>query len=119
MGDLGTTRRSTSPCTIQGKIAFEPLLTVSAYRCELEPTGAEVGDAFYGHEKKVHLILRNTGQVTANFQFMPLPGAMFGDHQDKAFRTAPRWATIEPEQASCTHNDLSSEYHRLVWSALT
>jgi hypothetical protein len=29
---------------------------------------------------------------------MPLPGAMFGDDRDKNFRTAPRWATIEPEQ---------------------
>lgn len=70
------------------------------FRCELEPTSAEIGKAFYGEEKKVHLILRNTGQVTANFQFMPLPGAMFGDDKDKNFRTAPRWATIEPEQAS-------------------
>ncbi|DBA87288.1 hypothetical protein WJX77_005794 [Trebouxia sp. C0004] len=67
-------------------------------RCELEPTSAEIGEAFYGQEKKVHLILRNIGQVTANFQFMPLPGAMFGDDKDKNFRTAPRWATIEPEQ---------------------
>ncbi|KAL0027397.1 hypothetical protein WJX79_008379 [Trebouxia sp. C0005] len=67
-------------------------------RCELEPTSAEVGEAFYGQEKKMHLILRNTGLVTANFQFMPLPGAMFGDDKDKNFRTAPRWATIEPEQ---------------------
>ncbi|KAL3153090.1 Heat shock 70 kDa protein A [Trebouxia sp. C0009 RCD-2024] len=69
-------------------------------RCELEPTSAEIGEAFYGQEKKVHLILRNIGQVTANFQFMPLPGAMFGDDKDKNFRTAPRWASIEPEQAS-------------------
>ena len=69
-------------------------------RCELEPTSAEIGEAFYGQEKKVHLILRNIGQVTANFQFMPLPGAMFGDDKDKNFRTAPRWATVEPEQAS-------------------
>lgn len=67
-------------------------------RCELEPTSAEIGEAFYSREKKIHLILRNIGQVTANFQFMPLPGAMFGDDRDKNFRTAPRWATIEPEQ---------------------
>ena len=69
-----------------------------AHRCELEPTSAAIGEAFYGQRKKVHLILRNTGQVTANFQFMPLPGAMFGDDADKKFRTAPRWASIEPEQ---------------------
>lgn len=69
-------------------------------RCELEPTSAEIGDAYYGQRKKVHLILRNSGQVTANFQFMPLPGAMFGDDADKKFRTAPRWATIEPEQVA-------------------
>lgn len=69
-------------------------------RCELEPTSADIGEAFYEQRKKVHLILRNTGQVAANFQFMPLPGAMFGDEADKKFRTAPRWATIEPEQAS-------------------
>jgi hypothetical protein len=73
-------------------------LSVCCIRCELEPTSAEIGEAFYGHEKKVHLILRNIGQVTANFQFMPLPGAMFGDDKDKNFRTAPRWATVEPEQ---------------------
>lgn len=73
-------------------------LSVCHTRCELEPTSAEVGEAFYGQEKKMHLILRNTGLVTANFQFMPLPGAMFGDDKDKNFRTAPRWATIEPEQ---------------------
>jgi len=74
------------------------LLSVCPVRCELEPTSEEIGEAFYGQEKKVHLILRNIGQVTANFQFMPLPGAMFGDDRDKNFRTAPRWATIEPEQ---------------------
>ena len=37
-------------------------------------------------------------QVAANFQFMPLPGAMFGDNSDKNFRPTPRWASIEPEQ---------------------
>ena len=37
-------------------------------------------------------------QVTASFEFMPLPGAMFGDPADKAFRPAPRWATVSPEQ---------------------
>ena len=39
-------------------------------------------------------------QVTASFEFMPLPGAMFGDPADKAFRPAPRWASVSPEQAS-------------------
>ncbi len=29
---------------------------------------------------------------------MPLPGVMFGDAGDKAFRVAPRWATLAPEQ---------------------
>lgn len=46
-------------------------------------------------------------QVTASFQFMPLPGAMFGEPADKAFRPAPRWASISPEQVgvlgSSTH----------------
>ena len=37
-------------------------------------------------------------QATANYQFMPLPGVMFGDPADKAFRVAPRWATLSPEQ---------------------
>ena len=37
-------------------------------------------------------------QVTANFQFMPLPGVMFGDPSDKAFRVAPLWAALSPEQ---------------------
>ena len=37
-------------------------------------------------------------QTTANYQFMPLPGVMFGDPADKAFRVAPRWATLSPEQ---------------------
>ena len=46
------------------------MLTVSVCRCKLEPTGAEVGEAFYGHEKKVHLILRNTGQITISTELV-------------------------------------------------
>jgi hypothetical protein len=37
-------------------------------------------------------------QVTANFQFMPLPAAAFGDASDRSFRTCPRWAALAPEQ---------------------
>lgn len=36
--------------------------------------------------------------MAANWQFMPLPGVMFGDAADKAFRTAPRWLELAPEQ---------------------
>lgn len=42
-------------------------------------------------------------QVTASFQFMPLPGAMFGEPADKAFRPAPRWASVTPEQVASSH----------------
>lgn len=40
---------------------------------------------------------------------MPLPGAMFGDPADKAFRPAPRWASVAPEQVCaflCPHSCL-------------
>ena len=37
-------------------------------------------------------------QVLASFQFMPLPGAMFGNAADKAFRVSPRWLVVAPDQ---------------------
>lgn len=37
-------------------------------------------------------------QVLASFQFMPLPGVMFGNAADKAFRVSPRWLVLTPEQ---------------------
>ncbi|KAK9821522.1 hypothetical protein WJX74_007052 [Apatococcus lobatus] len=67
-------------------------------RCELEPNSLDVGDVYYCTTKALHLMLHNVGQVAANFQFMPLPGAMFGDNNDRNFRPTPRWASIEPEQ---------------------
>lgn len=39
-------------------------------------------------------------KVDACFAWVPLPGAMLGDEADAALRTAPRWAELEPEQAS-------------------
>ena len=37
-------------------------------------------------------------QATANYQFMPLPRRHVRRPRDKAFRVAPRWATLSPEQ---------------------
>ena len=37
-------------------------------------------------------------QALASFQFMPLPGAMFGNAADKAFRVSPRWLVVAPDQ---------------------
>lgn len=67
-------------------------------RCELEPTSADMGNVFYATRKELHIRLLNPGQVAANFQFMPLPGSMFGNPGDKEFRSTPRWATVHPEQ---------------------
>lgn len=67
-------------------------------RCELEPSTADFGTLHYGQQAACDIVLRNVGSVTASFQFMPLPGAMFGEPADKAFRPTPRWASISPEQ---------------------
>ena len=72
--------------------------TLCACRCELEPTSADMGNVFYATRKELHIRLLNPGQVAANFQFMPLPGSMFGNPGDKEFRSTPRWATVHPEQ---------------------
>ena len=69
-----------------------------ADRCELEPTSVDAGAVGYQRERVVHLILTNVGLVTANWQFLPLPGVMFGDPQDRAYRAAPRWASLQPSQ---------------------
>ena len=61
-----------------------------------------MGNVFYATRKELHIRLLNPGQVAANFQFMPLPGTMFGNPGDKEFRSTPRWATVHPEQVGCT-----------------
>ena len=56
-----------------------------ACRCELSPTGAEFGDLFYCSPQTVQLILTNCSAVTANFEFIALPGELLGDYTDKQF----------------------------------
>ena len=53
---------------------------------------------YYGREREVHLILSNKGVAQATWQFMSLPGVMFGDSKDPAIRPAPRWAQVTPQQ---------------------
>ena len=60
-------------------------------------------EVFYATRKELHICLMNPGQVAANFQFMPLPGTMFGNPGDKEFRSTPRWATVHPEQVNHIH----------------
>ena len=52
----------------------------------------------YGATHTAHLILTNTSRSTAAWQFMPLPGVMFGDRTDRVYRPTPRWASISPHQ---------------------
>ena len=65
-----------------------------------------MGNVFYATRKELHIRLLNPGQVAANFQFMPLPGTMFGNPGDKEFRSTPRWATVHPEQVGSHSNGL-------------
>ena len=44
------------------------------------------------------MILTNTSTTRAAFQFLPLPGVMFGDANDRVYRPAPRWASVSPQQ---------------------
>lgn len=54
-------------------------------------------------------------QVLASFQFMPLPGVMFGDAADKAFRVSPRWLVLAPEQGVLEPGDsINIKLHLLV-----
>eukprot|EP00884_Botryococcus_braunii_P001968 jgi/Botrbrau1/11772/Bobra.0195s0097.1 len=69
-------------------------------RCELSMTQVEVGRVLYAIERSVHLVLTNVSQVTANFEFVPLPGSMFGEENDRSTRSTPRWASVFPEQGS-------------------
>ena len=57
-------------------------------------------------------------QAAANFQFMPLPGAMFGDSNDKNFRPTPRWASIEPEQVTTWPTSLPVSYPSVISAGL-
>ncbi|KAK9840841.1 hypothetical protein WJX81_008338 [Elliptochloris bilobata] len=66
-------------------------------RCELQPTLADAGTVLYAAERVVRLRLCNTGQVAAQWAWVPLPGAMLGDEADAALRIGPRWADLEPE----------------------
>ena len=49
------------------------------------------------------MILANTSTARAAFQFLPLPGVMFGDANDRVYRPAPRWASVSPQQVSRDH----------------
>ena len=44
------------------------------------------------------MILTNTSTTRAAFQFLPLPGVMFGDAGDRVYRPAPRWASVSPNR---------------------
>ncbi len=69
-------------------------------RCDLEPLAVDAGVLTYASDKTVHLILTNTGQTKASWQFAHLPGSMFNEPEDQALRRCPRWAQVSPEQVS-------------------
>ena len=77
---------------------FRKIQTAAGCRCELEPLAVDAGVVYYGREREVHLILSNKGVAQAAWQFMSLPGVMFGDSKDPAIRPAPRWAQVMPQQ---------------------
>ena len=74
------------------------LLNLGGCRCELDPTGLDIGAITYGQRQERHMILSNTSTTRAAFQFLPLPGVMFGDANDRVYRPAPRWASVSPQQ---------------------
>ena len=67
-------------------------------RCELEPTNVEAGLCLYGATHTSHLILTNTSRSRAEWQFMSLPGVMFGDPTERVSRPTPRWASVKPHR---------------------
>lgn len=67
-------------------------------RCDLEPLAVDAGTLTYASEKTLHLILTNTGQVKAKWQFAYLPGSMFNEPENQALRRCPRWAKVSPEE---------------------
>ncbi|KAK9792500.1 hypothetical protein WJX73_010349 [Symbiochloris irregularis] len=69
-------------------------------KCELEPTSLDVGACLYGATHTLHLVLTNTSRSRAVWQFMPLPGVMFGDHSERVYRPTPRWASVQPQQGA-------------------
>ena len=69
-------------------------------RCDLEPLAVDAGILTYASDKTVHLILTNTGQVKARWQFAFLPGSMFNEPEDQALRRCPRWAKVSPEEVT-------------------
>lgn len=81
-------------------------------KCELEPTNVDAGTCLYGAPHTAHLILTNTSRNTASWQFMPLPGVMFGDREDRVFRPTPRACCSRgrPQRWCCSC---------LLWAALT
>lgn len=38
--------------------------------------------------------------MTANFEFVPQPGSMFGEDNDRVTRSTPRWATVYPDKVT-------------------
>ena len=70
----------------------------AACRCELDPVSLDLGAVLYGQRQERHIILSNTGGAKAAWQFMPLPGVMFGDAGDRVYRPTPRWASVSPQQ---------------------
>ncbi len=67
--------------------------TVACLACKCKCVGASAARGACGQGAA-------RAQVDACFAWVPLPGAMLGDEADAALRTAPRWAELEPEQAS-------------------
>ena len=73
-------------------------MALTLCRCELEPTSLDVGPCLYGATHTLHLVLTNSSRSRAVWQFMPLPGVMFGDHSERVYRPTPRWASVQPQQ---------------------
>ena len=75
------------------------------------------------------MILTNTSTTRAGFQFLPLPGVMFGDAGDRVYRPAPRWASVSPQQVRCLcvlpcsgwHSDIEDpvDLPGLLWASMT
>lgn len=84
-------------------------------RCDLEPSTVDVGRVAYASKEQMHIVLSNKGLVRAHWQFMPLPGAMFGDPSDSALRPAPRWAHVTPSEV-CTI--MLSAFPKRAWDDL-
>ena len=51
----------------------------------------------FAQQKVIQTFLRNRGQVTAFWRFVPIAGFVSETGGDQEQRITPRWAKIEPE----------------------